>query len=199
MLASAPLFPKLVSYHVAMYHELRKRGTRSCGHSSHPEHEAGYGDEGSVGCDGFVIARGDAPEMFDFVDEELDEMALLVEMAIVRDCARTAGVGRDHGGYAAVCEMSAKPIGIEGLVSDDVVGGQASNQGFGLSRLVHLSGRVEQAQHIAEGINGDVNLRAQPSARASDRLLLNPPFPPAACWCARMIVPSMMIASNRDR
>src|SRR5215471_5661677 len=170
--------------------------TRFCGHSSHPDHEAGYGDEGSKGCDGFVIACGDTPKVLNLVDEELDEMTLLVEMPIVRNGARTAGFGGDDGSHVALREHSAKVIGIESLVAEKVLGRQAINQGFGLGRLVHLSGREKQAQDIAEGIDGNVNLGAQTSTRSPDRLLLNPPFPPAACWCARMTVPSMMIDSK---
>ncbi len=91
--------------------------------------------------------------------------------------------------------LSRTPAGIR-LPSDKILGRKASDQGFGLGRLVHLSGRVEQTEHIAEGIDRNMNLRAQASPRSPDRLLLNPPFPPAACWCARMIVPSMIIDSK---
>jgi hypothetical protein len=50
----------------------------------------GYSDEGCVGGDGFVVACGDAPEVLYFVDETFDEMGLLVEMAIIRNCACAA-------------------------------------------------------------------------------------------------------------
>ena len=119
--------------------------------------------------------------MFDPVDEEFDQMTLLVEMAIVGDCARTAGVGRDHGGYVALCQVGAKPVRVEGFIAKQVLARQAGYQRFGLGRLVRLSGSVEQTQHVPQRIDGDVDFRAQAAARPPDRLFLNPPFPPAAC------------------
>ena len=147
--------------------------SRFCGHSSHPDQEAGYGDEGSIGRDGFVVACGDTAKVLNLVDEELDEMTLLIVMPIVRNGARTASVGRDDGSHVAIRERSAKVIGIESLVANKVFAGQAINQGLGLGRLVHLSSREEQTQDIAEGVDGNVNLRAQSSARSPDRLFLN--------------------------
>ena len=119
--------------------------------------------------------------MLDPIDEEFDQMALLVELAIVEDCARTAGVGRDHGGYVAVCQVGAKPVGVEGFIGKEVLARQTGDQRFGLGRLVRLSGGVEQPQHVPQRIDCDVDFRAQAAARPPDRLFLNPPFPPAAC------------------
>src|SRR5262249_17109723 len=134
--------------------------------------------------------------MLDLVDEALDQMPLFVEVSIVRNCARPAGVGGDHGHHLALCHMRTKAVRIESFVGKDVPAGQISDQGLGLGRFVHLAGGIEQTQHIAEGIDSNVDFRAQPSTRTPDRLFLNPPFPPAACWCARIIVPSMMMASK---
>src|SRR5262245_45606073 len=134
--------------------------------------------------------------MLDLVDEALDQMPLFVEMSIIRNCARPVGIGGDHGHHVALGHMRAKTVRIERFVAKDVLPGQISDQGLGLGRFVHLASGVEQTQHIAEGIDSNVNFRAQPSPRTPDRLFLNPPFPPAACWCARMIVPSMMMASK---
>src|SRR5215216_3572497 len=134
--------------------------------------------------------------MFDFIDEAFNEVALFVEVSIVGNCARTVRVGRDHSCHGEASQMRAKPIRVESFVANDVLGRQISDQRLGLGRFVHLTGGVEQAQHIAESINGDVDFRAQSATRSPDRLFLNPPFAPAACWCARMIVPSMMTDSK---
>ena len=119
--------------------------------------------------------------MLNPVDEEFDQMALLVEMAIVRDCARTAGVGRDHGGNVALCQVGAKPIRVEGFIAKHILARQTGNQRFGLGRLVRLSSGVEQTQYVSQRIDCDVDFRAQAAARPPDGLFLNPPFPPAAC------------------
>ena len=94
---------------------------RSCGHSSHPDHAPCDGDEGCVGCDGLVISGGAHIKMLDFVDEALDEMPLFVEVSIIGNCARPAGIGRDHGRHVALCHMRAKPVGVERLVAKDVL------------------------------------------------------------------------------
>ncbi len=58
---------------------------RACGQLSEPDHHAGDADHGHEGLGGLVVAGGDTTEMFDLVDEAFDEMALLVEVGIVRD------------------------------------------------------------------------------------------------------------------
>src|SRR5215216_5384953 len=117
-------------------------------------------------------------------------------MSIIRNCARPASVGRDHGRHVALYQVRAKAVRVESFVAKDVLSRQTGDQRLGRGRLVRLAGGVEQTQHIAESIDGDVDFRAQAATRSPDRLFLNPPFPPAACWCTRMIVPSMMMASK---
>ena len=58
---------------------------------------------------------------------------------------------------------------------------EAVDQGFGLRAVVDLAGRRDQSQWVAESVDGDVDLGGQAAARAPDRLILKPPFPPAAC------------------
>ena len=41
-----------------------------------------------------------------------------------------------------------------------------------------------------------MDLRRQSAAGPADRLMLNPPFPPAECWCTRMIVASILTFSK---
>jgi hypothetical protein len=77
---------------------------------------------------------------------------------------------KDDGGHVAIRKKGAKAVGIERLVTDKIHSRQVINQGFGHGRLVHLTGRVEQAQDIAEGVDGNVNIRAQPSTRSPERL-----------------------------
>src|SRR5215208_3528922 len=172
------------------------RRTRSCGHSSHPDHATCNGDEGCEGRSGLVISGGDPTKMLDFADEALDEMPLFVEVSIIGNGVRPTGVGRDHSRHVELRDMRAKRVGVEGLVAQNVLRRQPCDQRLGHGRFVHLAAGVEQPQHISESINCDMDLRAQAPTRPPNRLFLNPPFPPAACWCARMIVPSMMTHSK---
>ncbi len=60
-------------------------------------HEGSDCDEAEKRCDGLVVARGDAAKMLDFVDEALDEVALLVAMLVVGDRLLSRSEGGDHG------------------------------------------------------------------------------------------------------
>ncbi len=57
--------------------------TRSCGQLPEPDHHGGDADHRQEGLGGFVVARRDAAEVFDFVDKAFDEMAFLVEVGII--------------------------------------------------------------------------------------------------------------------
>lgn len=47
-----------------------------------------------------------------------------------------------------------------------------------------------------ERVDDEVDLRRRPTTRTPDRVALRPPFPPAECWCARLIVASMLCHSS---
>ena len=77
-------------------------GARSCLHSSYPDHGACEVYEAHEGRERFLTAQGDPAEAFEFVEEALDLMALLVEPPINRRGYGAAGVGLDLRGCAEV-------------------------------------------------------------------------------------------------
>ena len=101
-------------------------------------------------------------------------------MLVVGDRLLSRSEGGDHG-IGAEGEKGAELVGVVGLIGDDVRGDKAVDQGFGLGAVVDLAGSCDQAQRVAQSIDGDVDLGGQAAARAPDRLILNPPFAPAAC------------------
>jgi len=133
--------------------------------------------------------------MFDLAEEAFDEVAFFVDVAVVRDRRRARGCGW-YDRLSPEGQICPDPVGVICLIGDDVLGREAFNQGFGLRAVVDLAGSEKKADRIAERIDGDVDLGAQPAARAAERLNVGPPFPPAACWCARTIVASMMRCSR---
>ena len=155
--------------------------TRFCGQLPEPDHHAGDAYHGQEGLGGFVVARGDAAEVFDFVDEAFDQMAFLVELGIVSDDPSARAVGGDNGDRAALHQVRPEGIGVEGLVGDQDFHGQPVEQRFGLRHFVALAGSEADAQRVAEAIDSDVQLGAQPAARPPDGLILSPPFAPAEC------------------
>jgi hypothetical protein len=118
--------------------------------------------------------------MLDFVDEAFDEVALLVAMLVVGDRLFSRSEGGDHG-IAAEGEKGSELVGVVSLIGNDVSGGKAVDQGLGLRAVVDLACRGDQTQRVAQSIDGDVDLGGQATARAPDRLILTPPFAPAAC------------------
>lgn len=133
--------------------------------------------------------------MLDLVDEAFDEVALFIELFVIWRRIAARGKGRDHRVYTER-EISPDSVGIVCLICDDVLGHEAVDQGLGLCAVVSLAGRKDEAQRVAEGVDGDMDFRGRAAARAADGLSFGPPFPPAACWCARMIVASMMTLSR---
>ncbi len=72
-------------------------------------------------------------------------------------------------------------IGIIGHVGEEVLAWQAGDQALGLGDVANLTAGEDEAQRIAQTIDGDMDLARQAAARASDGLILSPLFAPAAC------------------
>jgi hypothetical protein len=49
---------------------------------------------------------------------------------------------------------------------------------------------------VTDCINGDVDFGTYAATRTTEGFILNPPFAPAACWCARTMVASIMTCSK---
>ena len=120
--------------------------------------------------------------MLDFVDEPLDQISLFVEVLVVRDSSRAGAVRRDNGLSASVCDGGSKAIGVVALVCEQVFKGKTVDQTFCLADIGDLAGRQDEADGVAESVDGNADLRAQAAARTPDRLIFAPPFfAPAAC------------------
>ena len=87
--------------------------------------------------------------MFDLVDKAFDEMALLVEVGIVRDGLGAGTVRGVHGADVVRAQVRSEGIGVEGLVGDQDLGGQAADERFGLGDVVRPAGGETNAQRIA--------------------------------------------------
>ena len=76
-------------------------------------------------------------------------MALLVEVGIVRDGLGAGTVRGDHGADVVRAQVRSEGIGVEGLVGDQDLGGQAADERFGLGDVVRPAGVETNAQRIA--------------------------------------------------
>ncbi len=131
--------------------------------------------------------------MLDLVDESLDQIALFVEVLVVRDGSRAGAVRRDDRLGARVRNGGSKAIGVIALVSEQVFEGEAADQALCLADIGDLACRQNEADRIAKSVNSNADLGAQTAPRTPDRLIFGSPFwAPAACWCARTMVESMI-------
>src|SRR3972149_3306702 len=119
------------------------RGIAALGHrliKSHPDSGRGELDTGEIVVGAFVVARGDASEVFEFVKEALDEVAVAIkEGAEGRDVlAVRDGVG--IGPRAAFGEGLAQGVAIVGAVGEqDVAGSKGVEHILGRAAIVSLA------------------------------------------------------------
>lgn len=108
----------------------------------------------------FVVARGDVAEVFEFVEEPLDQVALLVEVPIagMRPAAIMSRRNDRHGTGSEddVVEM----FGIVGPIGDDGTAGQPLDQCRAEQHLAAMARAGNEADRIAEAVGGGVELGA---------------------------------------
>ena len=156
---------------------------KSCGNES---------DGGEEVSGELVVAGGDAAEVFEFVEEALDEVALAVELGIDGSLPLAVALGRDVGGGAVSDQEVENGLGIVAAVGDGVAGRLEAFDEVGDGGLVGgLAGGQQEADRETAGVDHGVDLGAQSSTRTADGVIRAPFFPPAACWWARTIEVSM--------
>src|SRR5258708_13751769 len=75
-------------------------------------------DSGSEAGVGFVVSGGDTTELFDFLEEVLDQVAPFVDFGVIGDACGAAGIGRDDRQSTPLVQLDAQPVAVKGLVSD---------------------------------------------------------------------------------
>jgi hypothetical protein len=81
---------------------------------------------------------GDAAKMLDLVEEPLDQIAFLVDVFVARQGSRSGGDRWDYGRCPSFCNARAKTIGVEALVGQQMIEGQAGDQVRGSSWQIAL-------------------------------------------------------------
>src|SRR3974390_1748289 len=130
--------------------------------------------------------------MLDFIEEPLDQVALLVDVLVVWDGLRSRAGRRDYRLAPSLSNAGTKAIGVEPSIGQQLVERQTADQILGLEDVVRLAWGQNEANGITQRVHARADLRAQAAARTPDRLIFAPPFAPAACWCARTMVESMI-------
>ncbi len=128
-------------------------------------------DSGEEVAGGFFIARCDASELFESIEETLDEIAFGVEGEVALAADLAVGLGRDHRLDAAHNQGSNEAVGVVTLVSDDGLRLDLGEERFGLRDIVNLTAGQADRQRIAERVDDGVDLGRQSAARPPDRFL----------------------------
>ena len=109
------------------------------------------------------VARGQSPEVFDFQEETLDEIALAIEGIVAENLWRCLS-GRDDGHSALLANGLPERLRVVAFVAKDIFGRQTRDQGFGVGVVAGLSWGENKSQRIAQGIDDSVDLGGQPAA-----------------------------------
>src|SRR5206468_9053463 len=157
-----------------------------------PNEDGSSVDAGQEVDGALVIARGYGAELLKLAEEVFDEVALLVEVSVVGAPDAATRHGRDHWGDAGGLQRFDHPlVGVEGLVSQQGVGVELRQKAISALQIVSLAGCQQERRRIAQGIDQGVDLGAQSSSTAPDRLIAAVFLrAPGLCWWAGTMVES---------
>ncbi len=154
-----------------------------------------YGSEGDGGEEvsrELVIARGDAPEVLEPVEEAFDEVALAVNLAVNDTADPDVALRRDVSeGASGFDERDNGGREVAAVGNDVTSERQSLDQGREGGLVRGLAGGEQQAHRQAVTIHHDVDFGGQSSTRTADGVIRAPFLPPAACWWARTIEESI--------
>lgn len=162
-----------------------------------PLEYARHVNDGEEVARGLFIAAGDCPEAFDVMEEALDIAAKAVEVTILASpIVLAAGIHRDDGLHAPSSYGVDDPVGVVARICDERFAGRMLDERFSLDGIVLLAGGQDDVERLALRVRERVDLGRKASSRTAQSIASDPPFPPAASWCARTTEPSMSAPSS---
>ena len=126
-----------------------------------------------IACSFFVAGR-DAAELFDEIEEALDEIAFGVEgeVAIERDLA--IRFWRDDRLDGPDFEALNEAVGVVAFVAEEGLGLHFSRECFSLGDVVDLAAGEAERQWVAQGVDDHMDLGGRAAARAAYGLVETP-------------------------
>src|SRR5258708_36392555 len=92
-------------------------------------------DSGSEAGVGFVVSGGDTTELFDFLEEVLDQVAPFVDFGVIGDACGAAGMWWGVRQSTALGQLEAQPVAVKGPV-----GGQRAPRDALPQRVAAIAG-----------------------------------------------------------
>jgi len=145
----------------------------------------GDGHEANEVVQQLVIAGGDASEVFEFVEQSLDHVALLVERPVAGVRISPVLARRDDGRGAGFPNRFDEMVCVIGPVGDDMAWPEPVYEVASIQNVAAMAGRGDESERRTEGVAGGMQLGRQAAFRASQALGFSAPFlsgAPAACW-----------------
>lgn len=156
-----------------------------------------------------LVARCDAPELFETIDRALDDIARFLKGSVQRPGARLIDAAGNRVPNASALEVLADLPAAGRFVSQDALWPQSRapssdpldrpllHQHFECRRFVALTCCEHHGHWFASPFCPQMQLRTETALTLPQCLvMLFPPFAPAACWCARITVRSTLCFSQ---
>ena len=116
------------------------------------------------------VSCGHAAKLLEPIKEAFHQIAILIDMSIIRSVFGAVAARRDQRLRACGLDIRDQRTCVLSLVADDGLGVQALNQGLSLPHVSHFAARQYPAQRIAQRIDREMDLGTQPAPRAPERL-----------------------------
>jgi hypothetical protein len=139
-------------------------------------------EHGEEVCGVFFVARGEAPEVLDAIEEPFDAIARSIEYRAEAGFPAAVHHRRDVGRGANGFDLPTQPVGVVGFVGqDDRAFVQVPKQSLGDRAVTRLTGRQDEFERQTIGVDKGVNLGRQPTTRAAHTAIRVAFFEFAAC------------------
>ena len=120
---------------------------------------------------GFLVARCDASELFDVIEEAFDQIAFGIECEVACALNFAVGLRRNHHGDGALFKAGDQAACVIALVAKKRAGLDLRGQGFGFGDVVDLAASEAQRERIAQSIDNHMDFGREPAARTPDGLV----------------------------
>ena len=116
---------------------------------------------------GFLVACGDASEVFDELEESFDQIALSVKRVIAITFVLAIRLWRDDRLDRARPEAGNVGVGVVALVGEDGFWLHLCGQRFSLSDVVNLTFGQSERERVSQRIDDHMDFRRQAAARTA--------------------------------
>jgi hypothetical protein len=141
---------------------------------------------------GFLVTAGDRSKAFDVMKEALDIAAQAIKpFGLSPSVVFARRIHCNDGFHSARTNRVDDTIRVVASVGDQRLASRVLNEILCLRRVVLLTRGQRDVEGFALGRRDGVDLGRKTSSRTAQTISLDPPFPPAASWCARTTEPSM--------